>query len=348
MKLQNKFQTEKKLGAGCFGEVWQGYHLSNQNNKVAVKLEAVNARGPQLEHEVAILKALSEPNRPQGVAEFFLSGTEQRYRFMVTELLGRSLEDRVTQQSGKFSVQTALLVADQLLHRIEYLHSKCIVHRDIKPENFMFGLHKKIAHIYVIDFGLSKRYWVAQHAKERAGLSLTGTARYASINAHEGKEQSRRDDLEAIGHMLFYFIRGSLPWSGLAAKTQEDKYRKICETKKKTSLDSLCEGFPDAFKKYLRTARDLGFRARPDYQQMRSLFAEAFAAVAGPDKDSNVPEFEWFKNKNLNGLIPLQYPYQPVKQPDDDENRGSGGESGGGGIASLFPCFCGGKSKVRD
>merc|ERR1712039_68456 len=121
----------------------------------------------------------------------------------------------------------------------EDLHSKGIVHRDIKPENFMFGTKAKEAHLYLIDFGLSKRYYDKKHAVLKQKLSLTGTARYASIHAHKGLEQSRRDDLEAIGHMLIYFLRGSLPWSGLDAKTQEEKYRKIREKKEETPLPEL-------------------------------------------------------------------------------------------------------------
>merc|ERR1711963_1359658 len=116
----------------------------------------------------------------------------------------------------------------------------------------MFGHESKVHHIYIIDFGLCKKYWDKSHSVQRTKLSLTGTARYASINTHKGIEQSRRDDLEAIGHMLLYFLRGSLPWSGLHAKTKEEKYRKIAEKKEHQPLDDLCAGYPDAFRTYLR------------------------------------------------------------------------------------------------
>merc|ERR1719236_156181 len=98
-----------------------------------------------------------------------------------------------------------------------------------------------------------------KHAQLKQKLSLTGTARYASINAHKGVEQSRRDDLEAIGHMFLYFLRGALPWSGLDAKTQEEKYKKICQKKEETKLSDLCQDHPKAFEKFLSYARGLEF-----------------------------------------------------------------------------------------
>merc|ERR1719486_478096 len=117
---------------------------------------------------------------------------------MVMEILGKSLEDHVQSCGGKLQPKTTTLIAEQVLQRIEFFHSKKMVHRDIKPENFMFGVKDKIHHVYIIDFGLSKLYWDKSrgvHCPSRSKLSLTGTARYASINAHKGQEQSRRDDL---------------------------------------------------------------------------------------------------------------------------------------------------------
>eukprot|EP00439_Symbiodinium_sp_Y106_P022327 s3934_g2.t1 len=241
-----RYQIEKKLGAGCFGEASACSGTAKWDS---------SGHALQLEHEQAVLKLMAQPRRPQGFAELFWCGQEQRFMCL----------DRLQGLGGqgnppRFNPQTAVLVADQVLRRIEYLHSKGIVHRDIKPENFMFGIKSRVHHLYLIDFGLSKKYFDQKHVALRTQLSLTGTARYASINAHKGVEQSRRDDLEAIGHMLMYFLRGSLPWSGLDAKTQEEKYRKIREKKELTPLDELCAGFPPAFKIYLQTARSLEFK----------------------------------------------------------------------------------------
>jgi len=346
-----RFEIEKKLGAGCFGEVWRGHDASTKE-PVAVKFEDVRSHPQQLEHEAAILEQITKSELPQGFVRCFHFGNEGRYNFMVLELLGRSLEDHLHAcKDRKFSAPTAVLVAEQLLCRIEYLHSKGIVHRDIKPENFMFGVGPKAHHLYMIDFGLAKKYFVSdRHIRYRTDRCFTGTARYASINAHKGVEQSRRDDLEAIGHMLVYFLRGSLPWSGLSGKTEE-KYRKICITKQKMPLDELCLGFPNAFKLYLGQVRKLGFRERPDYASLRQLFVDQ------RHKYKRLPDhgFEWLEGKQLTALVPLA-PQGSLQQPDDapraSERRDSkvAGSSAPAGKPRRswmeFLLFCGGPKKT--
>jgi len=271
-----KFELTKRLGAGCFGEVYRGINTETKT-EVAIKFESRDAKSaPQLEHEVGVIRTLTADANPapQGVVECFYFGVEGVFNAMCMEILGKSLEDNVQACKGKFTVKTTVLIAQQVLHRIEYLHSKGFVHRDIKPENFMFGIGGKVHHVYIIDFGLSKLYWTQQHCQLKQKLSLTGTARYASVNAHKGFEQSRRDDLEAIGHMFFYFLRGALPWSGLDAKTQEEKYRKICEKKEMTPIGDLNTGFPKQFDEYLSYCRNLQFTEKPDYTMLWGLMQQ--------------------------------------------------------------------------
>mmetsp|Transcript_58098 Transcript_58098/g.135330 ORF Transcript_58098/g.135330 Transcript_58098/m.135330 type:complete len:341 (-) Transcript_58098:44-1066(-) len=325
-----KYELEKKLGAGCFGEVWRGRN-SETKEQVAIKFEDTSSHALQLEHEAEVLRLLAKPTQVQGFCTCVYFGHEGKHHCLVMDLLGRSLEDRLQGCSEhRFNVASTVLVAEQVLRRIEYLHSKGVIHRDIKPENFVFGVKDKVHHLYLIDFGLSKRYFEVKHSSMRTKLSLTGTARYASINAHKGVEQSRRDDLEAIGHMLIYFLRGSLPWSGLEAKTQEEKYRKIREKKEQVPLDELCEGYPDAFKIYLRITRDLEFKERPNYNALRKLFRDV-RDQEGPLEDH---DFQWLHGKDLGTLTPLT-PGLQVRQPDDQVST------------SRCSCFWGGTT-ARD
>ena len=206
-------------------------------------------------------------------------GIEGDYNVMVLDLLGPSLEDLFNYCGRRFQLKTVLMLADQLLSRLEYVHTKSFIHRDVKPDNFLIGLGKRQSVIHVIDFGLAKKYRDPrshQHIPYRENKNLTGTARYASINTHIGIEQSRRDDLESLGYVLMYFIRGSLPWQGLKANTKKQKYERIMDRKMSTSTEQLCKGYATEFRSYFEYCRSLRFEDRPDYAYLKRLFKELF------------------------------------------------------------------------
>lgn len=273
--MGNRYRLGRKIGSGSFGDIYLGTDIS-VGEEVAIKLECVKTKHPQLHIESKIYKMMQGG---VGIPTIKWCGAEGDYNVMVMELLGPSLEDLFNFCSRKFSLKTVLLLADQMISRIEYIHSKNFIHRDVKPDNFLMGLGKKGNLVYIIDFGLAKKYRDArthQHIPYRENKNLTGTARYASINTHLGIEQSRRDDLESLGYVLMYFNLGSLPWQGLKAATKRQKYERISEKKMSTPIEVLCKGYPSEFATYLNFCRSLRFDDKPDYSYLRQLFRNLF------------------------------------------------------------------------
>jgi len=172
------------------------------------------------------------------------------------------------------------------------------MHRDVKPDNFLIGVGENEHIIYVIDFGLARHYCNLKdgvHIPYKDKKSLTGTARYASLNTHCGIEQSRRDDLECLGYVIIYFMKGLLPWQGLQAKDRKEKYEKIKARKAGIAIEELCEGIPNEFVTYIKYCRSLKFEEAPNYAYVRKLFKDLFNA----EKYTLDYQFDWVTLKNL-------------------------------------------------
>ena len=171
---------------------------------------------------------------------------------------------------------------------LQYIHDKHIIHRDIKPDNFVMGLNKQNADLFLLDFGLAKKYRSSKTLEQYPYIKkkkLTGTARYASIHALEEMEQSRRDDLESVGYVLMYFLRGNLPWQGLKVKSKEDRYKKILDKKKETTSEQLCKNFPDEFREYLEYSRNLEYTEQPKYDKLKNKFYNLVCNKMGDNFD---------------------------------------------------------------
>ena len=161
---------------------------------------------------------------------------------MIQDYLGPSLETLHEFMGRKFTEKTVLMIGVQMLDRLEYLHSKNYIHRDLKPDNMLIG-HLSKDEIYLIDFGLAKKYRDSEmnHHPFAKTKAFVGTRRYVSVNAHMKIEQSRRDDLESLGYILIYLLKGRLPWSA-TRKKKRPKTEFIMETKKSVDLSKRCDG----------------------------------------------------------------------------------------------------------
>lgn len=210
MIINNKYTFLEKLGSGSFGVLYKGENIRTKE-KVAIKIEPVNpAYGFSLiKKEASIYHRLHHNchNLTNGIPIVKWFGKDEHNYYMVFQLLGESLQALV-QRLGKFSLKKTMEIGKNILAILKKVHHYGYIHQDIKPDNFLFDIDGK--QIFIIDFGLCKMFKRENMGKK--SKSIIGTPCFASIRAHECCNQSKRDDLESLTYMLFYFVLGNLPW----------------------------------------------------------------------------------------------------------------------------------------
>ena len=293
----SKYKTIEKLGEGSFGKVYKATH---EGEYYALKMEDASLNLSLLEAEATILQYLQGPNIPK----FISYGYNKEHNILVMQLLDKSLDDYIFQLKT-FSVKTTAILGYQMINILKYIHDKHIIHRDIKPDNFAMGPKELNGILYIIDFGLAKKYRSSKTLKQlplTKRKSLTGTARYASINALQGYEQSRRDDLESAGYVLMYFLRGNLPWQNMKVKTKEEKYKSILNKKKEISSKELGKNFPIEFAEILDYFKKLSYTEEPDYE----MCTKKLLSVLEKEKLKFDYVYDWTTYTNLKERLKLK------------------------------------------
>ena len=281
-----------QLGKGGFGQLYLGRNLK-ENDLVAIKVEERGSRS----HLYAEFQILKEIENEKGIPKVYEFHKGHKHNYLMMQFLGKSLDKLFTEMKRHFSIKTVSMIGYQMVQRIEYVHSKGYIHRDIKPGNFLIGKSSEKERLYIIDFGLSKKYIdkiTGKHVIYKEGKGLTGTARYVSLNTHYGIDQSRRDDIEGIAYNLIYFAKGKLPWQGVKTKNKKEKHKKIMECKEEYKEDKLCEGLPEEFPTLLKYARKLDFEEEPDYKNIKIMFKQLVLS-SGYRMDW---KFDWEKKEN--------------------------------------------------
>ncbi|SPO02464.1 uncharacterized protein DNG_05137 [Cephalotrichum gorgonifer] len=165
------YHIDRKIGEGGFGLVYSE-NDTRSDDEIALKLTPIGDDPRMLEDEANIYRALAGGREIPRVLWF---GQECDYYVLIYEILGPSLEDLFNYCSRKFSLKTVLLIANQAITRIEYIHSRGVLHRDIKPDNFLTGVSRQGNTLYTIDFGLAKEFSRAEADRKYEGRGFGGT-----------------------------------------------------------------------------------------------------------------------------------------------------------------------------
>ena len=219
-----KYRPLRKISHGAFSEVYYGINIQN-NKKVALKTEYRHTMNKLLESESFFLFSL----KGTGIPKVLSFGHNKEYDILIMPLLGKSLKELYISKNSNLEFKDICLISMQIIERIKWVHSRNIIHRDIKPDNFLVGLEDPDI-IYLIDFGLSKKYkssTTGKHINFFEVKKFTGSVSFASVNALKFKEQSRRDDLESICYMIIYLMKGSLPWQKIKVNNKKESYMKM-------------------------------------------------------------------------------------------------------------------------
>ncbi|XP_037959889.1 casein kinase I-like isoform X2 [Teleopsis dalmanni] len=308
-----RYRCLRKISSGAFGKVYLGVNTQT-SEQVGIKLESRNT--DLLENEYNVYLQIRDGI---GIPNIRYFGKEGKYNALVMDLLGPSLEGYFRFCESDFSIQTICLLADQMIDRIEFLHSRGLIHRDIKPENFLTGLHEDSSTIFLVDYGLTKPFHeiVAGLQNRYARFDcFYGTMAFASINALRNMPQSKRDDIEAVGYCLLYFSIGDLPWYTIR-DSDEETSKMVADSKAQMSISEICPQMAYEFESYFDYCKYLRFSEEPDYKYLKSIFKKRYDSLNCTDNCFDwQPNMQWFSDHapDTKMVVQKQKP-QPKPKP---------------------------------
>eukprot|EP00928_Gymnodinium_smaydae_P097477 TRINITY_DN8842_c0_g1_i1.p1 TRINITY_DN8842_c0_g1~~TRINITY_DN8842_c0_g1_i1.p1 ORF type:complete len:313 (+),score=23.50 TRINITY_DN8842_c0_g1_i1:139-1077(+) len=273
-KVADVYQLTSRLGKGSYGQVYRATHTGNAQT-YAVKV-APRDRDANLKHEARLLEKLQ---RFSGFTTVHGFVKDELYDILVIELCGMSMQTILNVSNSLFGIRETINLGIEVVCRLESLHSIGYIHRDVTPANLLSATTCACTRVYLVDFGFATRFQESKtktHKQFEEGKRFVGTPRFASVNAHLGIRQSRRDDLQALGYVLVYLAKGTLPWSHLMGTAKEVR-AKILQMKQSISVETLCHGLPACFSAYMRYCQSLEFEETPDYDHLRRLLSEGLA-----------------------------------------------------------------------
>lgn len=316
--FENRYICQKEIKQGAFGIVYQGFDLIDKKI-VAIKLEKdkKSHTTSSLTNEARIL---SKINGVKGVPALFWSGKHpsNEERALIMTFLGKDLQFQLLKLKY-FSEKTVLMCAVQLLKILQSVHNRGIVHRDIKPDNILtcyeeegivkpsaFLKEKELNQLYLCDFGISKAYREGnKHIEYKINKPFIGTIRFASEAAHKGNEVSRKDDLESLGYVLVYLLKGKLPWQNIDKSLGNIRKDRVGESK---TLDKILEYFkelPEEYLLFFKYTKNLTFKENPNYEYLIGLFQD-LAKKKGINLEDGI--WDWknkYKGSNFTNFGPI-------------------------------------------